>query len=75
MAELAEALGDLAFEVSDPELPSVASWVSRGLTAYDAAYVALAERRKVALITDDDAIIEVAPGISCALLGGSASAG
>ena len=75
VAELAEALGDLAFEVSDPELPSVASWVSRGLTAYDAAYVALAERREVALITDDDAIIEVAPGISCALLGGSASAG
>ena len=75
VAELAEALGDLAFEVSDPELPSVASWVSRGLTAYDAAYVALAERRKVALITDDDAIIELAPGISCALLGGSASAG
>ncbi len=75
VAELAEALGDLAFEVSDPELPSVASWVSRGLTAYDAAYVALAERREVALITDDDAIIELAPGISCALLGGSASAG
>ena len=75
MVELAEALADLSFEVSEPELPSVASWVSRGLTAYDAAYVALAERRELALITDDDAIIELTPGISRALVGGSASAG
>ena len=75
VAELAEALGDLSFEVSEPELPSVASWISRGLTAYDAAYVALAERRDLALVTDDDAIIELAPGISRGLLGGSASAG
>ncbi|MHB1583004.1 MAG: type II toxin-antitoxin system VapC family toxin [Acidimicrobiales bacterium] len=75
VAELAEALGDLSFEVSEPELASVASWISRGLTAYDAAYVALAERRELALVTDDDVIIELAPGISRALLGGSASAG
>jgi len=75
VAELAEALGDLSFEVSEPELPSVASWISRGLMAYDAAYVALAERRRLALVTDDDTIIELAPGISHALLGGSASAG
>lgn len=75
VAELAEALGDLSFEVSEPELPSVALWVSRGLTAYDAAYVALAERRELALVTDDDAIINLAPGISRSLLGGSASAG
>ena len=75
VAELAEALGELSFEVSEPELPSVALWVSRGLTAYDAAYVALAERRELALVTDDDAIINLAPGISRSLLGGSASAG
>jgi predicted nucleic acid-binding protein len=75
VVELAEALDDLAFEVSEPELPSVASWVSRGLTAYDAAYVALAERRELALVTDDDAIIELAPGVSRALVGGPASAG
>ncbi len=75
VAELAEALGELSFEVSEPELPSVALWVSRGLTAYDAAYVALAERRELALVTDDDAIIKLAPGISRALVGGSASAG
>jgi len=75
VAELAEALDDLSFEVSEPDLPSVASWISRRLTAYDAAYVALAERRDLALVTDDDAIIELAPGISRALLGGSALAG
>jgi predicted nucleic acid-binding protein len=75
VVELAEALADLSFEVSEPELSSVASWVSRGLTAYDAAYVALAETRELSLITDDDATIEITPGTSCALVGGSASAG
>jgi predicted nucleic acid-binding protein len=38
--------GDLSFEESEPESPSVAAGVSRGLTAYDAAYVALAERTR-----------------------------
>jgi predicted nucleic acid-binding protein len=75
VAEFAEALADLSFEVGEPELPSVASWISRGLTAYDAVYVALAERRELALITDDDAIVTLSPGISRALVGGSASAG
>lgn len=75
VVELAEALADLSFEVSEPELPSVASWVSRGLTAYDAAYVALAEKRELEVVTDDDTIIELARGISRALVGGSASAG
>lgn len=74
VAELAEALGDLAFEVGEPELQSVASWVSRGLTAYDAAYVALAEERELALVTDDEAVIELACDLSCPLVGGSASA-
>ncbi len=75
MIELAETLADLSFEVSEPELASVASWVSRGLTAYDAAYVALAEKRELALVTDDDAIVEVAPEISRRLVEGSPSAG
>jgi len=75
VVELAEALGDLSFEVSEPELPSVASWVSRGLTAYDGAYVALAEERGLTLVTDEDAIIKLAPGTSCPLVGGPALAG
>jgi predicted nucleic acid-binding protein len=75
LLELAEALGDLSFEVGEPELQLVASWVARGLTAYDAAYVALAEERDVALVTDDETILELAPEISRELVGGPPSAG
>jgi predicted nucleic acid-binding protein len=64
LLELAESLGGLSFEVGEPELQSVASWIARGLTAYDAAYVALAEERGLALVTDDETIIELAPEIS-----------
>jgi len=63
------------FSVCDGQLRSVASWDSRRLTAYDAAYVALAEGREVARVTDNDAIIELALEISRALVGGPASAG
>lgn len=65
--ELAVALEDLAFAVGEPSLPAVASWVVRGLTAYDAAYVALAEERGLPLLTDDDRILELAPAISSPL--------
>lgn len=66
--QLAEALGNLSFEVAEPALLTVAHWVSLGLTAYDAAYVALAEERGLLLVTDDDKIIEVATAISRALV-------
>jgi predicted nucleic acid-binding protein len=75
LLELAEALGDLSFEVTEPELQLVASWVARGLTAYDAAYVALAEERDLALVTDDETVIELAPAISRPLIGEPPSAG
>jgi predicted nucleic acid-binding protein len=75
LLELADALGDLSFEVGEPELQLVATWVARGLTAYDAAYVALAKERGLALVTDDDTITELAPEISRALVGGPPSAG
>lgn len=61
---LAEALSELSFEVAEPGLQLVATWVSRGLTAYDAAYVALAEERGLALVTDDEAILDIAPELS-----------
>jgi len=64
LGELAGALDDLLFEVAEPELSRVAAWVARGLTAYDAAYVALAEERAVPLVTDDEAIVKVAGEIA-----------
>ena len=72
--ELAEALDDLSFDTGDPEHQLVAEWVARGLTAYDAVYVALAEQRSLPLVTDDEKILELASGISGPLVEGSPSA-
>jgi predicted nucleic acid-binding protein len=68
LLDLAAALQDLRFEVAEPELASVAAWVGRGLTAYDAAYVALAEDRGTPLVSDDETILEVAPDIARPLI-------
>lgn len=38
-----------------------------GLTAYDAAYVALAEKRATSLVTDDDLVVAVAGDVATAL--------
>jgi predicted nucleic acid-binding protein len=67
LVELAGSLDDLGFEFEDPELSRVASWTARGLTAYDAAYVALAEGRATPLITDDDLIVSLAGDLATAL--------
>jgi predicted nucleic acid-binding protein len=72
LLELADSLGDLLFEVAEPELQLVASWVARGLTAYDAAYVALAEERGLPLVTDDQMIIAIAGELARPLTGDSA---
>jgi predicted nucleic acid-binding protein len=45
--------------VRQPSLPGIARWTARGLTAYDACYVALAEERGVQLVTADELIISV----------------
>ncbi len=65
--ELAAQLEQAAFELQEPDLPAVAKWVGRGLTAYDAAYVALAEALGIPLVTDDDLIVEVARRIAAPL--------
>ena len=67
LVELAIALDELGFEFEDPELARVASWTAQGLTAYDAAYVALAEARATPLITDDDLIVSLAGDVATAL--------
>jgi len=70
LLELAASLDDLSLEVREADHQAVVSWVARGLTAYDAAYVALAEEREVILVTDDEVILRLAPEISRPLVRG-----
>lgn len=65
--QLALALPKLGFRLVEPELPVVARWIADGLTAYDAAYVAVAQQLGVQLITDDREILRAAPGVSRSL--------
>jgi predicted nucleic acid-binding protein len=67
VAQLAAGLDEIGFEWVEPELERVARWTSRGLTAYDAAYVAAAEAAAAPLLTDDDLIASVAAGVATAL--------
>jgi predicted nucleic acid-binding protein len=67
LVELVAALEELGFIRTEPPLDRVARWTARGLTAYDAAYVALAEQESISLVTDDDLIVSVAPLIATAL--------
>lgn len=67
LVELAATLDELGFELREPELGHVARWTARGLTAYDAAYVALADAEAIRLVTDDDLILSVAPQVATAL--------
>lgn len=69
LMRLAEALDALPFEINEPDLVAVGAWVAQGLTAYDAAYVALAEKRDAPLISDDSQVLALAPGIALPLSG------
>jgi predicted nucleic acid-binding protein len=66
---LALALEELQFDLREPSLETVAQWTARGLTAYDASYVALAESQGIPLITDDDFVLTTAPRVAFALAG------
>lgn len=68
LEHLATTLEQIGFEVLDAELASVARWAATRLTAYDAAYVAVAEQAGVALITDDAQIAVSAPTVAIALV-------
>jgi predicted nucleic acid-binding protein len=61
---LAASLSELGFELVEPEPEAIARWAGRGLTAYDAAYVAVAEDTGVPVITDDAQIYRLATGLS-----------
>lgn len=69
LEQLATSLPELGFGLLEPELSDIARWSASGLTAYDASYVAVAERAGVELITDDAEIIRVAPEFAIALAG------
>ena len=64
---LTRELEAVKFEVLEPRLDRVAHWVSRGLTAYDASYVALAEQFDLPLVTEDLAILKFAPDVAIAV--------
>ena len=64
LEEFADRLDRTGFDVVEPELKPVAGWIGRGLTAYDASYVALAEQLGIPLITVDRAVLEAAPHVA-----------
>jgi predicted nucleic acid-binding protein len=64
LVDLAAGLDDLGFELTEPSLVRVAHWTARGLTADDAAYVAVAEAVAAPLVTDDDLIVTTVPGLA-----------
>lgn len=68
LIELVAALAEVGITYADPEPRDVARWTALGLTAYDAAYVALAETEAVRLVTDDDRILAVAPAVAVSLV-------
>jgi len=64
LEQWANLLSRFGFEVREPSLIGIARWAGRGLTAYDACYVALAEERQTVLITVDQRILAVAGALA-----------
>jgi predicted nucleic acid-binding protein len=64
LVDLAATLEQFELEVDEPALSSVSEWVGRGLTAYDACYLALAEERGIPLVTDDQRILDAATEVA-----------
>ncbi|MBI4729124.1 MAG: PIN domain-containing protein [Acidobacteria bacterium] len=73
LLQLAASLDELEFDMVEAELGAVAAWTGQGLTAYDAAYVAVAEERGIPLITDDGRILAAAPSVARPLSGRAAT--
>lgn len=64
LVEFARALGNLGFTICEASLRDVVEWTARGLSAYDATYVALAESAGMELISADRQILTIAPHIA-----------
>lgn len=64
---LARSLRDMNVDVQPVDLSRVAAWAGRGLTAYDAAYLAVAEAGSLPFLTDDDHILGVATEVAVPL--------
>jgi predicted nucleic acid-binding protein len=60
-------IDELAISFVEPELTSVATWVGRGLSAYDAAYVAVAEQERSPLVTADQRLLTIAKNVAVGL--------
>lgn len=65
---LADALDSLPWRYEDPPFALIATWVGRGLTAYDATYVALAETLSCSVVTADVGILDVADALATPLV-------
>jgi predicted nucleic acid-binding protein len=68
LVEFTRTMLDYRFAVQQPDLVAVARWTARGLTAYDACYVALAEERRTAVVTADRQMLSVAGALAMALV-------
>jgi predicted nucleic acid-binding protein len=64
LGAVASSLDALRFELLDPQLAEVARWTAQGLSAYDAAYVVVAEAAGASLVTDDAKVLATAPRIA-----------
>jgi predicted nucleic acid-binding protein len=56
LARIGSELERLGFELMDPPTALTAAWLTRGLDARRAAYVALAEHLEARLVTDDETL-------------------
>ncbi|HEY2437635.1 MAG TPA: type II toxin-antitoxin system VapC family toxin, partial [Solirubrobacteraceae bacterium] len=63
LTRMSTVLPDLGFVLAEPALAGVVRWAGKGLTAYDAVHVAVAETAQIELITDDFEIQRVAPDL------------
>jgi predicted nucleic acid-binding protein len=61
---LVRLLKQLGLQLVEPELERVAFWTASGLTAYDAAYVAVAEAAEATLVTADGLVLSTATAVA-----------